>query len=101
MTTIPFAIKRFAAVLLALTGTISVQAVAAETYPSRPVRLIVPFAAGGGADLVARVIGKGLSERLGQQAVIDNRAGAGGSWSGRSWSGDAWSGRSWSVGSWQ
>ena len=78
MTTIPFAIKRFAAVLLALTGTISVQAVAAETYPSRPVRLIVPFAAGGGADLVARVIGKGLSERLGQQAVIDNRAGAGG-----------------------
>ena len=78
MTTIPFTIKRFAVVLLALTGTISVQAVAAESYPSRPVRIIVPFAAGGGADLVARVIGKGLSERLGQQAVIDNRAGAGG-----------------------
>ncbi|HEX2825724.1 MAG TPA: tripartite tricarboxylate transporter substrate binding protein [Burkholderiales bacterium] len=53
-------------------------ALAAESYPSRPVRMIVPFAAGGGADLVARVIGKGLSERLGQQVVIDNRAGAGG-----------------------
>ena len=78
MTTIPFAIKRLAAVLLALTGAISVQGVAAETYPSRPVRLIVPFAAGGGADIVARVIGKGLSDRLGQQTVIDNRAGAGG-----------------------
>ena len=47
-------------------------------YPNRPVRLIVPFAAGGGADIVARVVGKGLSERLGQQVVIDNRAGAGG-----------------------
>ena len=79
MTTILFAIKRFAgAALLVLSGTAPVQAVAAETYPNRPVRLIVPFAAGGGADLVARVIGKGLSERLGQQAVIDNRAGAGG-----------------------
>jgi tripartite-type tricarboxylate transporter receptor subunit TctC len=42
------------------------------------VRLIVPFAAGGGADVVARVVAKGLSDRLGQQVVIDNRAGAGG-----------------------
>jgi tripartite-type tricarboxylate transporter receptor subunit TctC len=61
-----------------LLGTASVSAVAAETYPVRPVRLIVPFAAGGGADVVARVIAKGLSDRLGQQVVIDNRAGAGG-----------------------
>jgi tripartite-type tricarboxylate transporter receptor subunit TctC len=74
-----FAISRFAgAVLPAAIGATAVEAVAAEAYPSRPVRIIVPFAAGGGADLVARVIGRGLSERLGQQAVIDNRAGAGG-----------------------
>jgi tripartite-type tricarboxylate transporter receptor subunit TctC len=73
-------IKKFAGVvsLLAFTGTASSEVVAAETYPNRPVRLIVPFAAGGGADIVARVIAKGLSERLGQQVVIDNRSGAGG-----------------------
>jgi tripartite-type tricarboxylate transporter receptor subunit TctC len=52
--------------------------VAGDAYPSRPVRLIVPFGAGGGADTVARVIAKGLSERLGQQIVVDNRSGAGG-----------------------
>jgi tripartite-type tricarboxylate transporter receptor subunit TctC len=64
--------------LLALTGTASVSVIAGESYPSRPVRLIVPFAAGGGADVVARVMAKGLSERVGQQVVVDNRAGAGG-----------------------
>lgn len=51
---------------------------AAEKYPDKPVRFIVPFAAGGGADTVARLIAKGLSDRLGQQVVTDNRAGAGG-----------------------
>lgn len=59
-------------------GVASTGAVAAESYPTRPVRLVVPFAAGGGADVVARLIGKGLADRLGQQIVIDNRAGAGG-----------------------
>lgn len=59
-------------------GAASTGAVAGESYPSRPVRLVVPFAAGGGADVVARLIGKGLADRLGQQIVIDNRAGAGG-----------------------
>lgn len=51
---------------------------AAESYPMRPVRLIIPFAPGGGADTVGRVIATWLSERLGQQVVVDNRAGAGG-----------------------
>ena len=49
----------------------------AQTYPTRPVRLIVGFAAGGTADTIARLIGQWLSERLGQQFVIENRPGAG------------------------
>jgi len=50
---------------------------AAETYPTRPVRLIVPFPPGGSNDIVGRMIGAQLSDRLGQQFVIDNRGGAG------------------------
>jgi tripartite-type tricarboxylate transporter receptor subunit TctC len=50
----------------------------AQTYPARPVRIIVGFTAGGIVDLFARLIGQWLSERLGQQFVIENRAGAGG-----------------------
>jgi len=48
----------------------------AQAYPSKPIRLIVPFPAGGGVDYIGRIVGKGLSERLGQQVVIENRAGA-------------------------
>jgi tripartite-type tricarboxylate transporter receptor subunit TctC len=49
----------------------------AETYPTRPVHLIVAFAAGGTNDIVARMLGQSLSERLGQRLVIENRPGAG------------------------
>jgi len=48
-------------------------------YPDRSIRLIVPFAAGGNADLVARLVGEGMSSSLGQSIVVENRAGAGGS----------------------
>jgi tripartite-type tricarboxylate transporter receptor subunit TctC len=49
---------------------------AAQTYPARPVRVIVPYAAGGGVDVMARLIAPRLGERLGQQVIIDNRPGA-------------------------
>ena len=50
----------------------------AQSYPARPVRLIVGFPAGGPNDFHARLIGQWLSERLGQQFIVENRPGAGG-----------------------
>ena len=50
----------------------------AQPYPSKPIRLVVGFAPGGNTDTVARVVGQKLGERLGQQVIIDHRAGAGG-----------------------
>ena len=54
------------------------QAQSADNYPTRPIRMIVPFAPGGASDFVARIIQPKLSEELGQQVVADNRAGAAG-----------------------
>jgi len=51
---------------------------AAERFPSRPIRLIVPYPPGGGTDVIGRVLGQNLQERLGQPVVIENRSGAGG-----------------------
>src|SRR3954464_11654883 len=51
---------------------------AAETWPAKPVRIVVPFAPGGGLDIQARIFGKKFFETLGQSFVVDNRTGAGG-----------------------
>ena len=51
---------------------------AAQDYPARPIRFIVPFTAGGGGDLIVREISQRLTARLGQPVVVDNRTGAGG-----------------------
>ena len=52
-------------------------ALAADTYPVRPIRWIVPYPPGGTTDILARIMGQWLSEHLGQQVLIDNRPGAG------------------------
>ena len=65
------AIIALAAVLAIVTGA------QAQTYPSNPIRLVVPFAPGGGADLMARILADPLSKRLGQPIVIENKPGAG------------------------
>ena len=59
---------------LPLAGTAFAQA----PFPTRPITLVVPFAAGGSTDIVARLVGQKMGELLGQSLVIDNRAGAGG-----------------------
>ena len=65
-------------VMLAVPLMLAVHAYAQDKYPSRPVRLIVPFAPGGGADISARTIAAKLTDRFNQQVLVDNRAGAGG-----------------------
>lgn len=63
--------------ILSLMLGLGVQLAAAQSYPSRPVRLIAPSSPGSGVDIVARIVGQKLSENLKQQVLIDNRAGAG------------------------
>jgi tripartite-type tricarboxylate transporter receptor subunit TctC len=63
------------AVVIALASVAGAQA---QSYPAKPIRMIVPFPPGGGVDFVGRIVGQKLSDRLGQQVAIDNRAGANG-----------------------
>jgi tripartite-type tricarboxylate transporter receptor subunit TctC len=69
---------RVFALSLACLAAVGISSAPAQDYPNRPVRWIVAFAAGGPTDILARIIGQHLSEKLGQQFVIDNRPGAGG-----------------------
>ena len=62
----------------ALASAVCIAAAPGEAYPVRPVRVLVPFAPGGATDIIARVIEPSLTRRLGQQLVVDNRAGAAG-----------------------
>jgi tripartite-type tricarboxylate transporter receptor subunit TctC len=64
--------------LLAAIGAIASGAAAAQSYPSRPVRIVVPQPAGGGVDIYTRLISQKLSETWGQQVIVDNRPGANG-----------------------
>src|SRR6266511_1291016 len=70
-------------VVLALTGTLICGAAHAQTkapgdYPNKPVRLVVPFTPGGPTDIQGRMLADRLTQRLGQQVIVDNRGGAGG-----------------------
>jgi tripartite-type tricarboxylate transporter receptor subunit TctC len=67
----------YLALVLALVAALSACGARADDYPSRPIRLVVPYTAGGGADSVARIVAKRVSETIGQPIVIENRGGAG------------------------
>ena len=70
--------KRIMVWLILALGAFAIGMANAQEYPSKPVRIVVPFAPGGGSDFIGRFIAQKLSERLGQQFIVDNRPGAGG-----------------------
>ena len=64
--------------MVAVAGTIAFAVPAAAEWPDRPVRVVVPFAAGGAADVIARLFSESLGSVFSQQFIVENRAGAGG-----------------------
>jgi tripartite-type tricarboxylate transporter receptor subunit TctC len=74
---------RLAALLALIAGVATSTSVSAQDFPSRPIKMIVPYTAGGPSDGIARVLGQRMSHILGQTFVIENRGGAGGSVGGR------------------
>jgi len=67
-----------ACALAAIVFAAAAQVQGAQSYPERPIRMLVPFAPGGNVDITARTVSPGLSQALGQQVIVDNRPGAGG-----------------------
>ena len=70
--------RKVAGCLAALLLVVAASVVSAQTFPTKPIRIIVPFGAGGVADITARTVAQRLSETLGQQVIVDNRPSAGG-----------------------
>src|SRR5262245_12975182 len=66
------------ATALAFAPRVEAQDARAEDFPSRPIRIVVPYSPGGGADIVARILAEKLQEKWSRPAVVENRAGAGG-----------------------
>jgi len=71
-------IRALLAVALGATALLQAASAAAQAWPAKPIRLVVPFPPGGSTDIVARIVSQKLAERLGQSIVIENRGGAGG-----------------------
>jgi tripartite-type tricarboxylate transporter receptor subunit TctC len=70
--------RRILTAIIAVASACSAHAAFAQSYPSKPIRILVPFAPGGGSDVIARIAGQKLTEATGQQVIVDNRPGAGG-----------------------